>query len=227
MSINGVIQGIDISIAQAGIDFDWVANQGFDFVYVEGELGNDGPDALFDQFIAGVRAVGLAPGAYLFFYPLGDDPKHPGRSPEEQVNAQFELTQGLGGSKGELPPMFDFEWPPPTDWKGWNDTAPLIRDKCLAAVERARALWGVNPVVYTEPWFWKSVLTAGGDFSGFSSCPLFVAGETPTILDPWTCWTLWQHLGSEVYPKGCGETDRDIFNGTQEQFLALIAGRLY
>jgi lysozyme len=221
MSINGITQGIDISAAQKGIDFGWVKNQGFDFVWTEATIGNDKPDPDYDEFVAGTQAEDLVPGAYIFFYPLADDPNHPGRSPEDQVNAAFKMTQGLGAKPGELPFMIDIEWPPPTDWSKWKDTAPLIRDKCISALERIKLLWGRTPVIYTEPWFWKSMLVAG-DCGYFKDFPLFIAGSAPVILEPWSDWTFWQQTGSEVYPKGCGKTDRDVFNGTSEQFAALI-----
>jgi lysozyme len=205
------VYGIDVSSAQGDLtDAHWAAIAATkSFVYAEARTGNDGNDSHFARYVAGARAAGLTCGAYLFAYCLPDLSGHPGRGPEEQAQAFFEASGGLGGTPGELPPAIDLEWPASGDWPKWGCSAEQITDWAARCAAKVQALFGRSPLIYTYPYFARS---AG--LAGLEVYPLWVASyrATPDVPAPWKFEALWQTSGGGlVLPNGakCDEDEAE------------------
>jgi GH25 family lysozyme M1 (1,4-beta-N-acetylmuramidase) len=115
--------------------------------------GNEGCDGRARANREGALAAGIYAGAYLYGFPLPTDPRHPGRSPKEQVERFWDDSRGLGTRPGELPPALDMEWPPKAEWikdpdpttDVWPDGRKKLRDtsgKILDAFVWQK--WGVD-----------------------------------------------------------------------------------
>lgn len=61
------IYGLDVSHHQGVVDWDLVADDEIDFVYLKATEGSDFVDSRFEQNLAGTQAAGLRVGAYHFF----------------------------------------------------------------------------------------------------------------------------------------------------------------
>ena len=250
-----MIRGLDVSSVQGHVDWPAVAAMGCRFAYIkcsEGNRGNDpifelpgmyvdanraagitGKDPQFDANVAGAEAAGLRVGPYHFAYPLPHDPSKPFRDPEDQAKFAFDHAGAVGSVGGELPPMFDFEWPEPSDWQKWGCTAPQLRQWALSWLEAARAYWGCDPVIYTYPDFWMHL--CGGAEPEFARYPLCMAnyphvvqwpqdGMAPLIVSPWTNWTFWQFTGGGMRMPDGTPGDFQVFNGSEYDLQALCKG---
>ena len=179
-----MIQGADVHAGYGKIAWS-VAAGVIGFVWAKCTTGNEpGIDAQFEANVAGCKEHGIPVGGYHFGFPLPDDPKHPGRSPEEQAERAFRDSKGLGRERGELPHAIDAEWPPPNEFddyvgadkvdKGWGCTRPEVSEWFRRYCARATELWGRKPVVYTYPAWWRW-LASGTDVSWASEYDLWFA----------------------------------------------------
>jgi len=246
-----MLRGIDVSAVQDTVDFKAARQAGIRFAYVKAAEGNrPAPDSKFRQNVDGARAAGIWTGCYNFAYPLPT----PGlqHDPVEQARHHFDLSGGLGKGPGELPPMLDFEWPAPSDWKKWGCERGQLVDWCARYLVTADALWEGPVGIYTYPDFWNH-LTAyplpGIDPELFGSRPLWMAdyrtngewpdeGDSPGIVAPWSHakgqfspdglpidWTVWQ-IGQRMLPgsRGGPACDLDVANLTEDQMRVLAGG---
>lgn len=186
--------GIDISSAQGELaDAHWATiAKSRSFVYAKARTGNDHDDPRFSRYVAQARAAGMSVGAYLFAYCLPDAAGHAGRDPESQAQAFFEAAEGLGGAAGDLAPAIDLEWPTSGDWPKWGCSAPQIADWALRCAVRVETLFGRRPVIYTYPYWARSV-----GLAGLNAYPLWIASyrAKPDVPLPWSSQDLWQTSG--------------------------------
>jgi len=198
-----MIKGLDISAVQEGVDFDWLVNQGFQFVVIRCGVGNEGVDGLYKKNVAEAKAAGMKVMAYHFVYPLPSDPSHTSRDPVAQAQAHFKA------ANGELAAI-DVEWPEPQDWKKWNVDANFIKQWINSYLdEYTRLSGGKKPLFYTYPNYAKLI-----KFDvNVSQYPLWIASylQTPEIPAPWSDYYMWQTGGGDklTLPNGI-KTDTDV-----------------
>lgn len=192
------IAGIDVSQFQGVIDWRQVTTQGTSdgevvgFAYVRATDGDATRDTGFARNWA--ASAGLLPrGAYHFFRarPVVDDTRR-------QLDSFVNTVQRAGGP-GELPPMVDVESLPPGVTVGQAEASLRF---FLSLLEQA---FGVRPLVYTYPSFWKREMGDSQAFSGTNK--LWIAnygprtaegGFAPRRTGPvlpggWTDFAIWQH----------------------------------
>lgn len=194
-TLKPLVRGIDVSAMQGDItDADWAAIKklGIEFAYMRLAVGNETwIDARARKNAERAKTHGVTPGFYLFPYPL------PHLDPKKQIDRFVRLLDGLGMNPGELPPMFDLEWPPPEEWAKWKCSPGQLQDWGLTALERADELTGVRWPVYLYRWWAKMANLASAPQYG--RYPLVIAdytymGVVPTpeqidatkIIAPWT-----------------------------------------
>lgn len=173
MPTTDLIRLLDVSGFQPSLDWALAKDQGFRGVWARAAHGNDkdrpgvgigkdGTDVMFRRHIQGAKQAGLAVGMYAVAYPL------PHLNPLTQAEWFFERADTLGSQEGELAPALDFEWPashtqgqkPFAEWKRWGCSGGQMLAWALACCTHMEHLWGRLPVLYTYPWFWKTVTTA-------------------------------------------------------------------
>lgn len=226
------------------INWKLVAASGVRAVWIKCGEGNEPArdDTAYRRNVDEARANGIAVGAYFFAYPLPHGPGKPvGRSPIEQAGRFFEITGGLGSRPGELSPAFDFEWPPPEEWKKWGCEPEQLSDWGREFCEAVTLLWGRLPVIYTYPWWWKA-LSAGADVEWAGRYPLWMAsythpgpgippeGKAPPVPAPWRDWAVWQYSadGSKERVPGVpvSPVDRDVVKD-EETLRSLMNERVW
>lgn len=240
-----LIRGVDVSAFQGVVPWGMLAHLGFRFGLLRCSIGNENrEDVKFDANVKAAREAGVAAGPYHFAYPL------PHLDPRAQAQHAFKLADAgghaLGQQVGDMRPALDLEWPPPEktgqtagqEWKKWGCSARQILDWGLAYLEEAELLWGVKPLVYTYPYFWRCLSAAGG-LDGYAPYPLWMADyrasgrvpkptERPTVPKPWgpDSVVMWQHDGDGGLrlPNGA-DADFNVLLGGEEAFEELVLDR--
>ncbi len=196
--------GIDVSTYQGAVDWTQVRAAGITFAFAKATEGSSITDDQFAANFAGMKAAGVARGAYLFFHPDSD--------PTAQADRFLSTLQQNGYGPGDLPPAIDVE--------------TLDHQTPAVAVSRLRQLVsivhnaiGAAPLIYTGPSFWNTTL---GGPTDFASSGLWVAywTPTPTTMCPtppsptWSTWSFWQHSSTGSVDGISGAVDLDTFNGS-------------
>jgi len=197
------LTGIDVSHYQGHVDWEAVKAAGCAFAFAKATEGTGVTDPYFAANWSGMKAAGLARGAYHFFRPAED---------AAQQAAHFLSTVQL--APGDLPPVLDVE----TNDNVSNSALVGGVQIWLDAVEPAA---GVTPIIYTAASFWDAHV--GGRFGAY---PLWIAHYTsapsPAPLPAgWTAWTFWQYSQSLRIDGVGGPADHDYFDGTAEALQAL------
>lgn len=197
--------GCDISVVQQQVDFEWLKSQGLSFVINRCWVGNEYRDIHYVRNMNEGKNAGLCVAAYNFPYPLPTDGIHVGRDPLAQAEMHFKAVDGLTENVAA-----DIEWPEPgPDWQKWGVSAAFINEWVMKYLERYTQLSGRKPLVYTYPWFAKSV-----NFSkDIAQYPLWIASpkNPPEVPAPFTDWIINQNTYGTVLklPNGIG-VDTDI-----------------
>lgn len=229
------VNGIDMSIMQGVITADeWeqIALRGTRFVIAKcGNGNNSTSDPQWKHDLDDARGVGLKVGVYHFpFLGLPVDPHHPGRGPEDQAKAHFEMCDGLGSDAGDLPACADLEWPDSSVWgkpiKGVDNSVvsqTAARDFVLRYLAAYDALQGRPMLVYGSPWFLHELALP----ADVATHPLWLAcyaKAAPQLTPPWTTYSLWQTGGGSLLrlPSGV-PVDTDVCE-SEKTFQQLLRG---
>ena len=197
-------RGIDISHHQGKIDWDALAQDPVDFVYMKATEGNDYLDPEFKRNWKESERVGIARGAYLFMTFC---------SPPEQ-QADFFIKK-VPKAKKSLPPVIDVEFNPGCKNIPSNEE---IQSRVEVIYEALGEAYGVEPIVYVTPSFYEKHLR------GISIERFWVAswGVWPFWRPDWLIWqTVAGELSeSNVDIKGLeGMVDRDVLRGSLEELI--------
>lgn len=239
-----VVRGLDVSVIQGVVPFEALASSGHAFAFVRCKVGNNpGIDTRFVDNVRRGRGAGLAMSPYSFPFPL------PHLSPVEQAKWFVESTlvdgDAVGSMKGDVPPAFDLEWPPPEEWTKRGCTADQIVDWALACLEQMTADYGgIKPLIYSYPFFIQAISKAK-NFAQLMNYKLWIAGgaqylngngqvpsrgddgvwidRAPKVLGWGDNWLFWQHDGNggKRLPNGA-DADFNVFRGTIAEFEQLI-----
>jgi lysozyme len=202
-----VVEGIDVSKWQAGIDWNLVADDGIRFAIIRVNHGLDDIDERFAYNWAEARRVGVIRGAYQYFLPDED--------PIEQAELLLSLMGPL--EPDDLPPVIDVE-------EAAGQSPETIRQAIHLWSDTVEAAIGRKPFIYTAKYFWQDGVGAPDDFLDH---PLWVANynvDCPLIADPWPRWNIWQYTSTGRVDGVTGNVDRDHFNGTYEELIDFALG---
>jgi lysozyme len=202
------LTGIDVSHYQGAVNWQAVRGAGCAFAFAKATEGTGVVDPYFSQNWAGMKAAGLARGAYHFFHPSEDAAQ---QAAHFLSVVQFE--------PGDLPPVLDVE----VNDGVANDVIVEGVQTWLDAVEPVA---GVTPVIYTAASFWDAHLN-----SSFGGYPLWIAHYTsapaPSPLPAgWNEWAFWQYSQSLDISGVGGAADHNYFNGTEADLQALAVKSL-
>lgn len=195
-------------------------------------------DPMFEPNAKAALAAGIEPFAYCFGYPLPDDGVNANRGPEEQA-ALFVAAVSRYPELAKRPLFIDLEWPPPNEWRRWGCTAAQVNDWCRRCCAEVERLMGVTPIIYTYPWWWRTIIQDLGveAVAWAKAYPLWIASyntagkwplpsQQPISLEPWGPggWLFWQFDGDGGMhlPNG-RDSDFCLFNGSLEE-LRKLAG---
>jgi len=201
--------GVDVSGWQHGASLDWarVRAAGQDFGFVKATEGSGYINPYLAGDWAGMRAAGMARGAYHFAAPAAAL-----QSAVDQAR-YFVAATGSMQQAGALAPLLDLEQ------SGGLAPAQLVAWTHVF-LDTVQQLTGRRPIIYTYAYFWR---TAMGDDTGFTSYPLFLADYSDRTgrsapLSPlpggWQQWTFWQYTDQGTVPGIAGFVDMDRYAGS-------------
>lgn len=182
---------IDVSAAQGtGIDWSAVRASGVELVAIEAGIGNDVPNVLLAEQVAGCVDAGLLWVPYDFGYALPVDGIHANRDPVAQVDLFLrECPSSPGGIV-----VLDLEFPRYQDLARWREAAPGVRawarGACAELVRRS-----CRPIIYVAQGYAEAIDFA--EVPELGAFPLWLAEWGPTSLPeapaPWATVAAWQY----------------------------------
>jgi hypothetical protein len=243
-----LVRCLDVSGFQPAIDWNRAKAEGYEGVWARAAHGNDksapgkaigpdGTDTMYRAHIRGAMQVGLAVGMYAVAFPL------PHLNPLDQAEWFYARSDTLGAQDGELAPMLDLEWPSREnpgqkkgqEWRRWGCSGGQIVAWALSCLTHMEHLWKRIPLMYTYPWFWRTVIEAedvvpehlealrrfrpwfaGGPYYEHAS-RVWIPDETNVqrhlpVMRPWDAsdpW-VWQHDGNGGLGIGKVDTDANV-----------------
>ena len=188
-----VYAGIDISRYQGTVDFDRVAADGIDIVYMRAGEGNDYIDPEYERNYQQAREAGLKSGAYLYVTATTVD--------EGREQAKF-FASLLQGKEFACRPVMDFE-----NLRGLN--RQTANDIALAFLQTLEEETGVTPAIYTGAYKVEAVWDP--DLAAY---PLWIAeygAEEPKTTGAWKEWSGFQYTDKGQVDGIDGDVDLDRF----------------
>ncbi|WP_164557995.1 hypothetical protein HF313_05130 [Massilia atriviolacea] len=200
-----LLKGIDVSHFQGRIDWPKVAQQGIAFAYAKASEGSGVTDAMFGANYQGMRAAGIARGAYHFLHAdvdAGQQARH--------------FLSVLGAPEaGDLPPMLDVE-------TACGMPCAAIDSCALEWLTEVQKALGCTPLIYSSLSFWNSNLAGCAALCAY---PLWIAEYTtaaaPVVPHGVSGYTIWQHAQTGTLDGIAGAVDLDLFNGSAEALAQL------
>lgn len=199
------VHGIDVSKYQKRINWKLVRQMNdrglqLRFAFMKATEGTDIIDPQFDRNWKKAREAGMVVGAYHFFR----------QSSTGHEQALFFMRQ-VQLKAGDLPPVLDVETFQGADASAFLDEVAVW----LKVVENA---YHQKPIIYTNAGFYNRYLAGR-----FDDYPLWVAHyqnrNSPRVSRP---WQFWQHNEGGRANGISTMVDFNVFNGTLEQFNALL-----
>ncbi len=128
-------------------------------------------------------------------------------------------SEGLDDERLPLPPVLDVEW------NSASKTCPhhVAREVALAKIkimlDAMQAHTGKQPIIYTDPVFYRDVLD--GEFTNYHYWLRSVAAA-PEAKYPQRSWAFWQFTTTGKVPGVAGRVDRNSFNGTEADWQRVL-----
>lgn len=196
------IQGIDVSQWQGDINWRAARAAGVRFAYIKATEGGDYVDPNFRRNWDEAKAAGIARGAYHFVYWC---------RPANQQALWFMLN--VPADPTALPPVLDVEWNTHSHTCPHRPTPAQALKKIKVLLMAMEAYTGKQPIIYTDPVFYREVLK--GKLDGYRFWLRSVNAE-PHKVYPGRPWTFWQFTTTGHVPGIQGDVDRNSFNGSVE-----------
>jgi lysozyme len=201
------LTGIDVSHYDGDVDWNKVKVSGRAFAIAKATEGNTFADPEFATNWTGIKAAGMARGAYHYFHP-SDDP----------VTQADWFTKTMGPLEpGDLPPALDLE-------VSDGVSADKVTSATIAWLDRVALATHQKPLVYTSTRFVNESM--GGDPVGLEDhATLWVSKwdvMCPDVPTPFTGFAIWQ-TGSGTVPGETAEAaDVDVFNGSAADLAKFV-----
>lgn len=166
------VRGIDISAHNGKIDFEKVAADGIEFVFIKATEGGDWRDTAFERNYQAAMDAGLRVGAYHFF-----------RFDVEGWRQSVNIIRALGDRHLDLPVGIDVE-----EWTNNTDvTTEEVVQNLRSLIELLRQN-GREAVIYTNKRGYHRFIRGR-----FDDVSLWICSFTSPALRDDTRWTVWQH----------------------------------
>lgn len=197
------IDGIDVSHHQAIIDWQKVADDGYQFAFIKATEGVGYRDPLVEENVAGSTSQGILAGVYHFA-----TPKHSGRYSDARQEAKYFSEQALEFIiDGNLRPVLDLEQ---GEEMGKAKLSQWVHD-FMDTVEYFTA---VQPIIYVNSNFARRYLD-----ESITKYDLWIAHytydtEKPPNTGIWDDWSFWQYSDKGKVDGIKWPTDLNLFNGS-------------
>lgn len=209
---------------QDDLDWGWAAAHGVRGAYVEGYVGNDGPNPSAATQMADIRASGISGGWYDFLYPGLPDglgrPLYRGAAAQARLHAAMPVDgQARVWLPGDMPHAYDAEWPVESDFAKWTTSWGAISTWLLAYIQERSLLSGQARHAFYSFHSWVATLIARTAFVLPPEAQLWIAGDVEWTVPGFTP-TLWQRTGRELMVptksgRGSVKCDCSVFLGDE------------
>jgi len=172
------LRGIDISHHQGRIDWDALAAERLDFIYVKATEGTDWIDPRGTSNLIRARAEGYRTGAYHYYLLC--------KSGAAQAANFIDI---VPIAEGALPPAIDLEHHSNC---GFDLPPAEVRAEVSVMISKLKRHYGADPVLYTTNAFYKAYLE-----HAFPANPVWIRDtKNEPALPDGRAWTIWQHSGN-------------------------------
>ncbi|MBK7408528.1 MAG: glycoside hydrolase family 25 protein [Saprospirales bacterium] len=191
------IYGIDVSHYQSRVNWDLVAEEGIQFVFVKATEGMSHQDSLFCLNWGSIKEAGLKRGAYHFF--------RPGVPADHQAHNFMELVQL---EEGDMPPVLDIEV---LD----DATQEELVEGVRAWLQQVELRYHIKPILYTNLKFYYKYL-----YGQFEDYPIWIAryNAFQPRLGRGKDWHFWQYANKGRMKGIFGDVDFNVFRGDWAEF---------
>lgn len=203
------IHGIDVSKWNGAIDWKTARKSGVSFAFIKATEGADRVDSSFQENWRGAAAAGIPHGPYHFYYFCS--------TPDEQADW---FIKTVPKSAVRLPPVLDAEWNPASPTCTLRPPPATVRAVLQRFMDRIEAHYGKRPIIYTTVDFHRENLAGYFDKYHFWVRSTAVHPRETYSSRP---WTFWQYTATGVIPGIDGNTDINVFSGTQNSWKAWVA----
>lgn len=202
------IHGIDMSKWQSEVDWREVRNSRIKFAFIKATEGGDHLDRLFATHWNNAAKVRMPRGAYHFYYFC--------TSPEDQARW---FIRNVPKDPNALPPVLDVEWNHHSPSCKRRPDAVTLQAEMRTFLRIIERHYGKKPLIYTTVDFYKDA-----HLSTFKDYPLWlrsVADHPKNVYGPHP-WLFWQYTGTGKVPGIEGNTDINVFAGSQETWAKWV-----
>ena len=194
------VRGIDISHHQGEINWNLLAQEGIDFIFIKATEGGDFTDPKFKENWENAIHQGYKVGAY-HFYRLCKTGK------EQATN----IIQTVPREKGRLPVVLDLEFGGNCET---NQSPEQIISQIQECLDKLENHYDQVPILYVTTEFYEKYVS-----SEFKKYPVWIRDvfSSPKFDDN-RKWTFWQ-FANRGHCKGIeGYVDLNVFYGTREEW---------
>jgi len=199
------VQGIDVARYNGSIDWPAVKRAGISFAYIKTTEGGDHADPMFFQYWSEAKAAGIHRGAYHFMYWC--------RPADEQ--ALFFMVN-VPNDPDALPPVLDLEWNHSSKTCPGTHSEAKVVPMIRTLLDAMEARTGKRPIIYTDPAFYGEVLRD----SEFAHYPFWLrsVAKPPHEAYLGQPFVFWQFTATGRVPGIDGDVDRNVFNGSADDW---------
>lgn len=195
------VRGADVSHYQGEVDFDRLAEQGLQFVFIKATEGSSHVDARFSENLARVQTSPLRYGFYHFF-----SYDSAGIDQAAQLIAHVPVMEDM------LPPVIDVEFY--GDYTVHPAEPEAVRTELRAMIDALAGHYQTPPILYCTRRAWQLYIR-----DNFDDCDLWIRD---VYFTPSDCpWTFWQYTDRAVLDGYSGDEpciDLNVFSGTPDDF---------
>ena len=203
------VHGIDVSKWNGDVDWVKVRQSGVSFVFIKATEGKDRIDSRFDEYWREAGAAGLPHAPYHFYYFCS--------TADEQADW---FIRNVPKAAVRLPPVLDVEWNPSSPTCKLRPDKATVKAEMKRFMDRLEAHYGKRPIIYTSVDFHRDNLE--GAFQDYHFWVRAVA-QHPQEIYPARRWAFWQYTSTGVVPGIKGETDINVFAGTEKNWQNWVA----
>lgn len=203
------IHGIDVSKWNGEIDWRTVRGSGVAFVFIKATEGKDTLDPSFERNARQASAAGIPNAPYHFYYFCS--------TAADQANW---FIQNVPKESMSLPPVLDVEWNHGSKTCKLKPDDVTVRAEMKTFMDLIEAHYGKRPIIYTSVDFHKDNLA--GYFNDHHFWVRSVAAHPEKIYAD-RQWAFWQYTSTGVIPGIKGETDINVFAGSQKNWRQWVA----
>lgn len=203
------VHGIDVSKWNGDVDWYKVRKSGVSFAFIKATEGKDIVDPRFDEYWRRAAAAGIPHAPYHFYYFCS--------TADEQADW---FIRNVPKASMHLPPVLDVEWNHTSKTCTYRPSAMTVRAEMKRFMDRIEAYYGKRPIIYTSVDFHRDNLA--GAFQDYHFWVRAVA-QHPGEIYPDRRWAFWQYTSTGVIPGIKGETDINVFAGTEKNWKNWVA----